>query len=147
MQAPIRVRGNFLYAFSRASNFEVGWTSKGVQYNAGVKLWLADKIWWELSCDDWEHRWSQGWCSEGGTWPISMYQHFQHTATVVQRTKPGRPQISAYNYFTKPTSTCTGLYRRKTLGSLLHVSARHECHHQGVHSVAKIGTSKWPVAQ
>jgi hypothetical protein len=38
--------------------------------------------------------------------------------------------------------TCTDMYTRQTLVSLLHVSVPHDCHHQGVHSLANVTPSK-----
>jgi len=43
--------------------------------------------------------------------------------------------------------TSTKIYTHQTLVNLLHVSARHKCHHQGVLLVAKKAPSKWSFAK
>jgi hypothetical protein len=43
--------------------------------------------------------------------------------------------------------TRTKMCTTQTLVSLLYVSARHRCHHQGVRSVANVATWKWSVAK
>jgi hypothetical protein len=42
----------------------------------------------------------------------------------------------------KTNFTCTKMYTLQAVGSLLHVSARHGCHHQEVHSEANVTPCK-----
>jgi len=53
--------------------------------------------------------------------------------------------IEQFIYKTKFTSY--KIYTNQTLVNLLHVSARHKCHHQGVPLMANMALSKWSVVK